>query len=319
MTIEEQMYDEIMHKMPHRIAELVRAIDTVHKMLEDRGYRKLSDNLDQLKKTLAQTEQESNNFYKSLYDNRDFEALLPQTYNDVIEDFIDSGYIEDRINEQADYLRNEGKAVIIDRLNYDPRKEYEAGQLDLYENFFNFSQNEDFKRFCEHYYNEEYDIEEEGTFKDNYIDENGIFDFKKFCEKTYFQSDIGDDLTETMLIDWKVNVALDNAKEEWRLWEEPTKEEQIQTQEEDIDTFINSHDDTKVNILYTNGDGNHINEINCISSDGRYTLDVSKMNLASDTSMEKLQQIAKNIIASTKAKDPIIKPEPIKQNNDFER
>ncbi len=316
MTIEEQMYDEIMHKMPHRIAELVKTIDTIHKMLEAKHLGALSDNLDQLKKALEQAEQEQKDLYENFYDGKHYDLILPQTYNDVIEDFIDSGYIKDRINEQADYYRNEDGEVDVSKLDYDPYDEHEAGQLDLYDNFFNFSQNEDFKRFCEYYYNEEYDIEEEGTFKDNYIDENGIFDFKKFYKKTDFNNDVMRPMTSRILIEDKVREELEQAKEAWA---EPTKEEQTQTQEEDIDTFINSHDDLKVNILYTNGDGNHINEINCISSDGRYTLDVSKMNLASDTSMEKLQQIAKNIIASTKAKDPIIKPEPLKQNDDFER
>lgn len=320
MTIEEQMYDEIMHKMPHRIAELVRAIDTVHKMLDkgyDGVYLELHDNLDQMKKTLEQAEQKYNDLYESFYQTANFQdILLPKSYPEMVNGFVNSGYIEDRINEQADYYRNEDGEVDVSKLDYDPWDEYKAGQLDFYNNFLEVSQNEDFKRLCEYYYNDEYDIEEEGTFKDNYIDENGIFDFKKFCDKTDFRDEIMDLISMDILIEHKVREALEQAKEAWA---EPTKEEQTQTQEEDIDTFINSHDDLKVNILYTNGDGNHINEINCISSDGRYTLDVSKMNLASDTSMEKLQQIAKNIIASTKAKDPIIKPEPIKQNDDFER
>lgn len=317
MTIEEQMYDEIMHKMPHRIAELVRAIDTVHKMLEDRGYRKLSDNLDQLKKTLAQTEQEYNDLYESFYQTGNFhDILLPKSYSEIEDSFVNSGYIEDRINEQADYYRNEDGEVDVSKLDYDPYDEHEAGQFDLYDNFLEVSQNDDFKNFCKYYYKDGYDIEESGTFEDNYIDGNGNFDFEKFCEETDFKHDMMQPISGSILLGDKVREALEQAKEAWA---EPTKEEQAQSQEQDIDTFINSHDDLKVNILYTNGDGNHINEINCISSDGRYTLDVSKMNLASDTSMEKLQQIAKSIIASTKAKDPIIKPEPIKQNNDFER
>ena len=488
MTIEEQMYDEIMHKMPHRIAELVKTIDTIHKMLEAKEYNgmylELHDNLDQMKKTLEQAEQKYNNLYESFYQTANLEdILLPQSYPEIEESFVNSGYIEDRINEQADYYRNEDGEVDVSKLDYDPYDEHEAGQLDLYDNFLEVSQNDDFKNFCKYYYNDGYDIEESGTFEDNYIKENGNFDFKKFCKETDFKHDMMQPISGSILLGDKVREATKQAKEAWaepgkeEEWEqayvnedfeallpetteaikdwlkndvidypntsvsgmqsslnyndritnrnqlttyndydlisfrdnefkeckwldgfeqseefktlceyyyneeydtkesgtfkdnyikgngdfdfykfesetnftediadpyfeqmindpdinekiEQTNEEiynafdermKAQSQEQDIDTFINSHDDLKVNILYTNGDGNHINEINCISSDGRYTLDVSKMNLASDTSMEKLQQIAKNIIASTKAKDPIIKPEPIKQNNDFER
>ena len=495
MTIEEQMYDEIMHKMPHRIAELVKTIDTIHKMLEAKHLGALSDNLDQLKKTLEQMEHEysdiygsiyvNNDFeallpettevmkdwlkndvidypntciggmqgmlnyndyitdrnklttyhdddlisfrdnefreckwldgaeqseefktlckyyyneeydieesgtlednyikgngdfdfykfesetnftqdiadpyfeqmindpdikekieqtnekiyndfdermkaqsqeqeYNNLYDRRDFEALLPQTFNDITEDFIDSGYIENKINEMTPGTEMDC---------YTPLKEYDRKMsFDLYDNFFNFSQNEDFKSFCEYYYNEEYDIEESGTFEDNYIDENGIFDFKKFCDNTYFKSDIMDDMTLSILNSEKVCEATEKAKEirleqyadeiEIQTEMEQYHDDEEQTQEQDIDTFINSYDDIQATILYTNGDGNHINEIKCISDGKMLTLDVSKMNLASDTPPEKLEQITKNIIASTKAKDPIIKPEPIKQNNDFER
>lgn len=484
MTIEEQMYDEIMHKMPHRIAELVKTIDTIHKMLEAKHLGALSDNLDQLKKTLAQTEQKYNDLYESFYQTGNFhDILLPKSYSEIEDSFVNSGYIEDRINEQADYYRNEDGEVDVSKLDYGPYDEHEAGQFDLYDNFLEVSQNDDFKDFCKYYYKDGYDIEESGTFEDNYIDGNGNFDFEKFCEETDFKHDMMQPISGSILLGDKVREALEQAKEAWaepgkeEEWEqayvnedfeallpdtteaikdwlkndvidypntciggmqgmlnyndritnrnqlttyndydlisfrdnefkeckwldgfeqseefktlceyyyneeydtkesgtfkdnyikgngdfdfykfesetnftqdiadpyfkqmindpdinekiEQTNEEiynafdermKAQSQEQDIDTFINSHDDLKVNILYTNGDGNHINEINCISSDGRYTLDVSKMNLASDTSMEKLQQIAKNIIASTKAKGPIIKPEPIKQNNDFER
>ena len=321
MTIEEQMYDEIMHKMPHRIAELVKTIDTIHKMLEAKHLGALSDNLDQLKKTLAQTEQEYKNLYEHFYDGKHYDLILPQTFNNITEDFIDSGHIENKINEMTPGTEMDC---------YTPLKEYDRKMsFDLYDNFFNFSQNEDFKTFCEYYYNEEYDIEESGTFEDNYIDENGIFDFKKFCDNTYFKSDIMDDMTLSILNSEKVCEATEKAKEirleqyadeiEIQTEMEQYHDDEEQTQEQDIDTFINSYDDIQATILYTNGDGNHINEIKCISDGKMLTLDVSKMNLASDTSMEKLQQIAKNIIASTKAKDPIIKPEPIKQNNDFER
>lgn len=316
MTIEEQMYDEIMHKMPHRIAELVKTIDTIHKMLEAKHLGALSDNLDQLKKALEQAEQEQKDLYENLYDGKHYDLILPQTFNNITEDFIDSGYIEDRINEQADYYRNEDGEVDISKLDYDPWDEFDAGQMNLYNNFFNFSQDEDFKTLCEYYYNEEYDIEAEGTFKNNYIDENGNFDFYKFWCTTDFNNDVMRPMTTKILLGDEVREALEQAKEAWA---EPTKEEQIQTQEEDIDTFINSHDDIQATILYTNGDGNHINEIKCFSDGKLLTLDVSKMNLANDTPPEKIEQIAKNIIASTKAKDPIIKPEPIKQNNDFER
>lgn len=534
MTIEEQMYDEIMHKMPHRIAELVKTIDTIHKMLEVKHLGALSDNLDQLKKTLEQAEQEQKDLYENFYDGKHYDLILPQTYNDITEDFIDSGYIENHIDEEADYYQKRGIEVDKSKLETYPYDRFSTGRLSVYDNFFNFSQNDDFKTLCEYYYNEkfdrkqyntykgtfkdnyidengifdfkkfcektdfrrdvmfpmatrillgdkvreateqaletwkeptkeeqkyknlycnkdfenllpksytemvngftdseyldetfdsvsdyytsgengdwcveqilenyepaddpslditdnynyiaqnddfktlceyyyndEYDIEEEGTFKDNYIDENGIFDFKKFCDKTYFQSDIMHDMDKAILKDDKVYQRMDEIRQSYKEdeqkyynekyedytteelkaemdelyetpiyansdWEEKIQRniyhlnmdamkktlEREQTQEQDIDTFINSYDDIQATILYTNGDGNHINEIKCISDGKMLTLDVSKMNLASDTSMEKLQQIAKNIIASTKAKDPIIKPEPIKQNNDFER
>ena len=321
MTIEEQMYDEIMHKMPHRIAELVKTIDTIHKMLEAKHLGALSDNLDQLKKALEQAEQEQKDLYENFYDSKYYDLILPQTYNDIIEDFIDSGYIEDRINEQADYYRNEDGEVDVSKLDYDPYDEHEAGQLDLYDNFFNFSQNEDFKTFCEYYYNEEYDIEEEGTFKDNYIKENGDFDFKKFYKKTDFNNDFMRPMTSRILLEDKVREELEQAKEAWA---EPTKEEQTQTQEKvkpserKYHPFDTWHDDN-FHILYTNGDGNHINEIKYVNGGPVGTLDVKALNLKTGTPKEKLEQIAKNIIASTKAKDPIIKPEPIKQNNDFER
>lgn len=487
MTIEEQMYDEIMHKMPHRIAELVKTIDTIHKMLEAKHLGALSDNLDQLKKALEQAEQEQKDLYEHFYDGKKYDLILPQTFNNITEDFIDSGYIEDRINEQADYYRSEDGEVDVSKLDYDPYDEFDAGQMNLYDNFFNFSQNDDFKTLCEYYYNEKYDRKKynthEGTFKDNYIDGNGNFDFYKFWCTTDFNNDFMRPMTTRILLGDEVREALEQAKEAWA---EPTKEEEweqayvnkdfeallpdtteamkdwlkndvidypntsigsmqgmlnyndnitdrnqlttyndydlisfrdnefkecawldgfeqseefktlceyyyneeydtkesgtfednyikgngdfdfykfesetnftedianpyfeqmindpdisekieqtnekiynafdermkAQTQEQDIDTFINSYDDIQATILYTNGDGNHINEIKCISDGKMLTLDVSKMNLASDTPPEKLEQITKNIIASTKAKDPIIKPEPIKQNNDFER
>lgn len=317
MTIEEQMYDEIMHKMPHRIAELVKTIDTIHKMLEAKHLGALSDNLDQLKKTLAQTEQKYNDLYESFYQTGNFhDILLPKSYSEIEDSFVNSGYIEDRINEQADYYRNEDGEVDVSKLDYDPYDEHEAGQFDLYDNFLEVSQNDDFKNFCKYYYKDGYDIKESGTFEDNYIDGNGNFDFEKFCEETDFKHDMMQPISGSILLGDKVREALEQAKEAWA---EPTKEEQAQTQEQDIDTFINSYDDIQANILYTNGDGNHINEIKCFSDGKLLTLDVSKMNLASDTPPEKIEQIAKNIIASTKAKDPIVKPEPIKQNNDFER
>ncbi len=320
MTIEEQMYDEIMHKMPHRIVELVKTIDTIHKMLEAKHLGALSDNLDQLKKALEQAEQEQKDLYENLYDGKHYDLILPQTFNNITEDFIDSGYIEDRINEQADYYRNEDGEVDISKLDYDPWDEFDAGQMNLYDNFFNFSQDEDFKTLCEYYYNEEYDIEAEGTFKNNYIDENGNFDFYKFWCTTDFNNDVMRPMTTKILLGDEVREALDKAKEAWA---EPTKEEQTQTQEvkpseRKYHPFDVWHDDN-FHILYTNGDGNHINEIKYVNGGPVGTLDVKALNLKAGTPKEKLEQIAKNIIASTKLKDPIIKPEPIKQNDDFER
>lgn len=322
MTIEEQMYDEIMHKMPHRIAELVKTIDTIHKMLEAKHLGALSDNLDQLKKTLAQTEQKYNDLYESFYQTGNFhDILLPKSYSEIEDSFVNSGYIEDRINEQADYYRNEDGEVDVSKLDYDPYDEHEAGQFDLYDNFLEVSQNDDFKDFCKYYYKDGYDIEESGTFEDNYIDGNGNFDFEKFCEETDFKHDMMQPISGSILLGDKVREALEQAKEAWA---EPTKEEQAQTQEKvkpserKYHPFDTWHDDN-FHILYTNGDGNHINEIKYVNGGPVGTLDVKALNLKAGTPKEKLEQIAKNIIASTKTKDPIIKPEPIKQNNDFER
>lgn len=220
--IVDEVNKEIADTMKRLPGNLLRLIRTIQQMEEwNERHRKIAwkDEFNEIKNKLSQTQKEYEDIYNKLYKSKDFEMLLPQTYEDVVNDFVDSGYIEDRINEQADYLRNEYGNVIISDLNYNPQKEYEAGQLDLYENFSNFSQNEDFKTFCEHYYNEEYDIEEEGTFENNYIDKNGNFDFKTFCDTTYFKSDIMDDLTEAMLVGEKVNETLEQAKEEWRLWE----------------------------------------------------------------------------------------------------
>ena len=327
MTIEEQMYDEIMHKMPHRIAELVRAIDTVHKMLEDRGYRKLSDNLDQLKKTLAQTEQEYNNFYNSLYNNKDFEALLPDT-TEAIKDWLK--------NDVIDYP-NTSVSGMQGMLNYNDRIT-DRNQLTTYNDYDlisfrdnefkeckwldDFEQSEEFKTLCEYYYNEEYDPKESGTFEDNYIKGNGDFDFKKFESETNFTQDIADPYFEQMINDPDINEKIEQTNEKiYNAFDERMKaqtQEKVKPSERKYHPFDTWHDDN-FHILYTNGDGNHINENKYVNGGPVGTLDVKALNLKAGTPKEKLEQIAKNIIASTKAKDPIIKPEPIKQNNDFER
>ncbi len=322
MTIEEQMYDEIMHKMPHRIAELVKTIDTIHKMLEAKGYGKLNDNLDQLKKALEQMEHEYSDIYGSIYVNNDFEALLPET-TEAMKDWLK--------NDVIDYP-NTSVGSMQGMLNYNDRitdknqlttfNDYDL--ISFRDNEFKeckwldgFEQSEEFKTLCEYYYNEEYDTKESGTFEDNYIKENGDFDFYKFESETNFTEDIANPYFEQMINDPDISEKIEQTNEKiYNAFDERMK---AQTQEQDIDTFIKSYDDIQATILYTNGDGNHINEIKCISDGKLLTLDVSKMNLANDTPPEKIEQIAKNIIASTKAKDPIIKPEPIKQNNDFER
>lgn len=88
--------------------------------------------------------------------------------------------------------------------------------LDITENYNYIAQNDDFKTLCEFYYNKEYDIEEEGTFEDNYIDSKENFDFEKFCETTDFKDDIMNDLTKEILKDDKVYQRMDEIRQSYK-------------------------------------------------------------------------------------------------------
>ena len=208
MTTEQEMYEEIMHKMPHRIYEFIKAVDEVQKMLERKGYGKLNDNLDQLKIALEKAQKEQENIYSAVYDKKDFEMILPKTYNQMINNFIDSGYMEDIAINQFDYLTERGEDWITEEIlnDYEPADDSCVDLMDCY-----IAQNTDFIQLCEHYYSEEY-----GSNFSDYINENSDFDFDRFCKETDFENDIMYDLQNAVLTDDRIYQQMKNIRESYK-------------------------------------------------------------------------------------------------------
>lgn len=227
MTTEEQMYDEIMHKMPHRIIEFIKAIDYVSKMLERKGYGKLNDNLDQLKTAFEKAQKEQENIYSAVYDKavyhtKNFEELLPQSFNELVDNFIGSGYIEEQAINEGEYFEDKSQVLSDCEPKDDPG-------IDFRQNCNDIAQNADFVHLCEHYFNEE---EYEGNFSE-YIDNSGHFDFDRFCEETDFKSDIMHDLQNTVLTNDKVYQHIEDVRKSYI------------SEHGDIDDYINSFADDK--------------------------------------------------------------------------
>lgn len=146
--------------------------------------------------------------------NNDFETLLPESYQQMVEGFIDSEYLEESFNESADYYTSgENGDWCVEQIldGYEPSDD--AGIELSYEDI---AQNDDFKKLCEEYYNDEFDIEDDGTFKDNYIDENGVFDFDKFCQDTSFEYDIISDLDKAILKNSKIYDRIDELRQSYK-------------------------------------------------------------------------------------------------------
>ena len=217
------MYEEIMHKMPHRIYEFIKAVDEVQKMLERKGYGKLNDNLDQLKIALEKAQKEQENIYSAVYDKKDFEMLLPQTYNEI-KNWLKNDVI-DYPNSCIDFIQRDNNDLInitTDDLELVFDNEFhDCEWLEGFENSI------DFVHLCEHYYSKEY-----GSDFNEYINEQGDFDFERFCKETDFKTDIAEPFSEQLINDHEITERMEQVNKE-------------KDNDKDIDNFINSFSDDK--------------------------------------------------------------------------
>lgn len=147
----------------------------------------------------------------------DFEKLLPQSLPEMVESFIDSEYLEEEFNDVIDcYTSGENGDWCVEQIldGYEPADD---PAIYIIENYNYIAQNEDFKKLCEEYYNDEFDIEEDGTFKDNYIDADGNFDFEKFLENTDFEYDVlYYNLDQAILKDSKIYDRMDEIRQSYK-------------------------------------------------------------------------------------------------------
>lgn len=132
----------------------------------------------------------------------------------MIQGFIDSEYLEEEFNDVIDcYTSGENGDWCVERIRdgYEPSDD---GGIEL--DYSVVSQNGDFKALCEQYYNDEFDIEEDGTFNDNYIDADDNFDFEKFLEDTDFQHDVLYHLNQAILKDSKIYDRMDEIRQSYK-------------------------------------------------------------------------------------------------------
>lgn len=166
--------------------------------------------------------------YSLFYSQKDYEALLPESFKVLVDCFIDSGYLDDSANEIAYGLINEGNDWSIYQIlgTYIPKDD--AG-IDLKGNYELVQQNSDFIKLCKYYFDEVfyytkalyygkdiYKDEDIGTFNDNFIDENGKFDFIKFCNETWFENDVMREIDDAVLDSDAVFNHIDEIRESYK-------------------------------------------------------------------------------------------------------
>lgn len=211
---------DTMKRIPGNLLRLIRTIQQIQEWNERHRNTAWKDEFKEIKNKLSETEKEYEDIYNKIYESKDFEILLPQTYEEMEEGFANNGYIEDRINEQADYYERENGEIDISDLDYDPYDEFKAGTLELPEIEYDMTQNDDWKQLCSKYFSEEY----EGDFETEFIDLNGNFNFNKFEMETEFYDDIIKPMAEQILTGEKVTQAVENVKKEIIEWQKEKQE-----------------------------------------------------------------------------------------------
>lgn len=254
--VNKEMADTI-KRLPGNLLRLIRTIQQIEEWNERHKTNFYKDNFEEIKNKLLQTQKEYDDIYDKLYKSGDFEMLLPQTYEEMADGFIDSEYLDETFNDVSGYYTSgENGDWCVEQIldDYEPADD---PSLDITENYNYIAQNDDFKTLCEFYYNKEYDIEEEGTFEDNYIDSKGNFDFEKFCETTDFKDDIMNDLTKKILKDDKVYQRMDEIRQSY-------KEDEQKYYNEKYEDYTNEELETEMDELrkapiYANS--GHVEEI----------------------------------------------------------